>query len=142
MSRSLIAFALLLSSLAAATAQDDAAKKDLAKMQGVWKIESAIQGGETIPNEITAKLTFTFKGNEVVPSDNPADVAKVTLDPSKKPPAFDLTEKNAKTSLGIYEIQGDTLKLCFNGPGEPRPTAFESAKGSKAVYFVLKRDKK
>jgi uncharacterized protein (TIGR03067 family) len=128
--------------LSNAAAQDDPVKKDLAKLQGIWKVESAVVGGENVPAEIRADMSLTFKGEEVIPAKNPKDIATIKLDPSKKPAAIDLTEKNQKTSLGIYEINGDTLKLCFNEPGKGRPTTFESAKGSQAVFVVLKRDKK
>ena len=140
--RSVVGGVVLLSScLITAAAKDERSEKDLAKLQGTWKVESALVGGEKIPAEQQAKMSFTFKGAELIPADNPRDVAKVKLDPSQKPAAIDLTEKNKKTSLGIYEIDGDTLKLCFNEPGKGRPKTFESAKGSPTVSLVLKRDK-
>ena len=137
-----VAFVLFLVYQNTRAAQEDRIKNDLAALQGVWKVESAVAGGEKIPAEQQAKMGFTFKGNELIPADNPKDVAVVKLDPGQKPAAIDLTEKNKKTSLGIYEIDGDTLKLCFNEPGKPRPKTFESAKGSQTIYLVLKRDKK
>ncbi|MFO0967720.1 MAG: TIGR03067 domain-containing protein [Gemmataceae bacterium] len=123
-----------------AAASDDS--KELAKLEGFWKVESALAGGEKIPSELHAKMGFTFKGDDLIPADNPKDVAKVKLDPTQKPAAIDLTEKSKKVSLGIYEVDRDTLKLCLNEPGQPRPKTFASAKGSRTVYLVLKRAKK
>jgi uncharacterized protein (TIGR03067 family) len=128
--------------LGTATAQDDQAKKDLEKLQGSWKAETAIMGGEKAPAEQLAKMGLTFKGNEVIPAENPKDVATIKLDPSKKPAQMDLTEKNKTVSQGIYEIDGDTLKLCFSEPGEGRPKTFESPKGKPTFFLVLKRVKK
>jgi len=142
MRHAVVGFVLLLGCLGTVAAQEDPIKKDLARLQGVWKVESALAGGEKVPAEQQAKMSFTFKGEELIPGDNPKDVAKVKLDPSQKPAAINMTEKNKKTSLGIYEIDADTLKLCFNEPDTSRPKTFESAKGSRTLYLVLKREKK
>jgi uncharacterized protein (TIGR03067 family) len=122
--------------------QDDQAKKDLERMQGTWKVQGLTVGGMELPAAQVAKMSFTIKGDEISPNNNPKDVAVLKLDPSHKPATMDLTEKNKKTGQGIYEIEGDTLKMCFNEPGEGRPKEFRSAAGSKTVYLVLKRDKK
>jgi uncharacterized protein (TIGR03067 family) len=141
MRSALVAVIVLSSCLGRATAKEDGIEKDLARLQGVWKVDSCLAGGEKAPAEQVAKMSFTFKGAELIPADNPKDVARVKLDATRKPAAIDLTESNKKTSLGIYEIDGNTLKLCFNPPGKDRPKAFESAKGSSTMYLVLKRDK-
>lgn len=123
-------------------AQDGRAQKELAKLQGVWKVEAAVAGGERIPAGQQARMGFTFRGAELLPADNPRDVATVTLDPGQTPAAIDLTERNGRTSPGIYAIDGDTLKLCLDEPGRPRPKTFASAKGSQTFYVVLRREKK
>ena len=115
------------------------AKKALDALQGTWKIESVQVGGKQLPAELIAKKTLTIKGDQFIPTEQPEDVATVKLDPSKKPAEIDITERSKKVSLGIYEQNGDTLKLCF---GEARPKTFESPEGSKSVYMVLKRDTK
>lgn len=44
------------------------------------------------------------------------------------------------TTLGIYELRGDTLVLCYSIPGEPRPTEFASKAGTRLQLVTLKRD--
>ena len=44
-------------------------------------------------------------------------------------------------TLGIYEIDGDTLKVCFDPEGKKRPTEFKTASGSQTLV-VHKRLKK
>jgi hypothetical protein len=44
--------------------------------------------------------------------------------------------------LGIYELDGDTVKFCFGGPGKERPTEFTTKEGSMRTLSVWKRDKK
>src|SRR5436190_18761906 len=122
---------------------DDETKQVLVKLQGTWKVESSIQGGEPVPTKDDVKWIYTIKGEELLATNDPKYVVKFKLDPRQKLAAIDLEDqKDQKTSLGIYQIASDALKLCFNQPGEPRPTVFTSAKGSRTILFVLKREKK
>ena len=120
---------------------DEASDKVLKQLEGDWKIEKLVFGGEEAPAEVTAKTTLMFKGDEITPSDKPKDVAKIKLDSSKKPGHLDLTDKS-KTMPGIYELTGDDLKICFTDGGGERPMEFKSEKDSKHVLIVLKRIKK
>jgi uncharacterized protein (TIGR03067 family) len=122
----------------------DAEKKQLEKMQGIWKVESAVEQGEALKVEDmdrVAKLTFTIKENKLIPSDNPTDFLTLKLYPDKQPPEIDLTEKdNTKINKGIYKIEDNNLTLCFTEGGE-RPTEFSSTRMNKAIKLVLKRHK-
>src|SRR5262249_40196549 len=68
------------------------------------------------------------------------------LDPSRSPKAIDVTVteglNKGAVMLGIYEIDGDTLKVCFDEEGEKRPTEFKSAPGSQTFVNVHQRVKK
>ena len=68
------------------------------------------------------------------------------LDPSKSPKTIDVTMTEGPSKgtvmLGIYEIDGDTLKVCFDPHGKKRPTEFKSAPGSQTFVNVHKRVKK
>ena len=44
-----------------------------------------------------------------------------------------------KRALGIFKLEGNTLTLCVNDEGGPRPSKFESTKGSKVSLVVLQR---
>jgi uncharacterized protein (TIGR03067 family) len=70
----------------------------------------------------------------------------VTLDPTKKPKASDLTltegENKEKRGVAIYELTGDTFRLCAARPGEKRPTEFSAKAGSGQMLIVYKREKK
>jgi uncharacterized protein (TIGR03067 family) len=140
MIRGIALFAILLVPATRLSA-DEASDKVLKQLEGEWKIEKMVFGGMDAPPDVTAKTTLKFKGDELTPSDNPKDIAKLKLDPSKKPAHLDLTEKGGKSMPGIYELSGDDLKICF-AEGDARPTEFVSPKDSKQVLIVLKRLKK
>lgn len=48
-------------------------------------------------------------------------------------------EPRGKSFLGIYEVQGDTLRWCVSNPGRPRPEEFASRPGGGQFLLVLKR---
>jgi hypothetical protein len=85
------------------------------------------------------KFTISHAGRDEV------DVIK--LDPSKAPNAIDVTQPSGDVLLGIYEIDGDRLRIALAPPRkapkeENRAAKFESAAGSGVVLVVLKRVEK
>jgi uncharacterized protein (TIGR03067 family) len=66
-----------------------------------------------------------------------------TIDPNEKPKHLDMIPQQGPqkgtTWLGIYELDGDKLKICGADPGGDRPTGFSTKKGQ--MLIVLKRDK-
>jgi uncharacterized protein (TIGR03067 family) len=71
------------------------------------------------------------------------NVHVVTIDPSRSPRAmnsWDLADPAAdQTVPGIYELDGNTLKLCFALPCDKRPKEFTTKKGTRFLYCVYKR---
>ncbi len=59
---------------------------------------------------------------------------KYKLNPNKTPKEISLIAvKDGKedVSTGIYSLEGDTLKWCFNRPGKPVPTTLASNDGDE-----------
>jgi len=129
-------------------AQDDAAKKDKEAMQGEWRILKAYDNGEKVPVRDIKDMTIKFAGSTVVvrEGDKVQDRFAIKLDPGKKPKAIDflVTEgkKKGTTDLGIYLLEGDSLKLSIKEGGPDRPKEFASKAGSKIFYLELQRIKK
>ena len=129
-------------------AEAESAKKDLAQLQGEWSMASGIRGGQALPNEMLKNSRRVCKADEttVVIGGQLLMKARFTLDASKKPKTIDyqITDgTNAgKTQLGIYELDGDTVKFCFAAPGKDRPTDFSSKAGDGGTLSVWNRDKK
>jgi uncharacterized protein (TIGR03067 family) len=123
-------------------------EKELRKFQGTWTFESSEAGGKELPAGELREFVLTFegdkhtvkKGNEVI------QAGTQKLDPSQLPKAIDVTltegVNKGAVLLGIYEINGDTLKVCFDAEGKRRPTQFKSAPGSQTFVNVHKRLKK
>jgi uncharacterized protein (TIGR03067 family) len=116
-------------------ADDEAIKKDLAQLQGEWTMISGSADGQSMPDEMVKQMKRVCKGDEITVTmgDRVFLKAKLTLDPSKKPKTIDyeMTEgfTKGKKQLGLYEINGDTFKACFNAPGAERPTEFKAGEG-------------
>ena len=131
--------------LATADAPPGDSKKDLERMQGDWAADSFVIDGMQLPDDDARAFFRTVKGDAYTVARYKRVLGKGTikLDAGKKPKAIDaLAAGRDKPLLGIYELDGDRMKLCFAGPGKERPTAFTSAAGSGQTLTVWVREKK
>ena len=145
----LCALVLTASTGTGARADDKAdVEKELKKLQCTWTFESVEVGGKEQPAADFKGMTVTFEGNKFIvkKGDEVIQVGTEKLDPSRSPKTVDVTVveglNKGAVMLGIYEISGDTLKVCFDPEGKKRPTEFKSAPGSPTFVNVHKRVKK
>ena len=132
--------------LAAGDAADDV-KKELAKFEGTWKIVSLETEQNKLGEDALKDFRLKIEGDKFTAVENSGEVhGTFKVDPTKKPKTIDITMKEGpmkdKTMLGIYELDGDTYKLCGDMQGKSRPTEFAVKPGSGFVLEVLKREKK
>jgi uncharacterized protein (TIGR03067 family) len=122
--------------------------KEVEKFQGTWTFESSEAGGEKLAAADLKELVLTFEGDKhtVKKGSEVIQAGTQKLDPSKSPKAIDVTITEGPfkgmVMLGIYEFDGDTLKVCFDPQGKTRPTEFKSPAGSGNFVNVHKRAKK
>jgi uncharacterized protein (TIGR03067 family) len=122
--------------------------KELKKFQGTWTFESSEADGKKLPAGDLNGLILIFEGHKhtAKKGDEVVQAGTQKLDPSKSPKTIDVTmtegPNKGTVMLGIYEIEGDKLKVCFDFEGKKRPTEFKSAPGSQTFVNVHKRVKK
>jgi uncharacterized protein (TIGR03067 family) len=131
---------------AVGAADEDAAKKDLDKMQGDWALASYVIDGTKLSDDEAQSLFRTVKGNEytVLLFDKVISKGAFKLDPSKDPKTIDSypAGKTDNPVLGIYEVDANTFKVCSAAPGKERPKEFTSKKDSGHSLMIWEREKK
>src|SRR5215813_4852306 len=102
--------------------------KDLDKMQGTWNLVSAMEDGKALPEDEVKQTTIVVKGNNFyfpgLAEDATARAGTFDLDETKNPKEMDSTSAEKQLSLGIYQLEENTYKVCFAPVGDPRPTEF------------------
>ena len=90
------------------------------------------------------RLELTDGKYKVTGAESP-DEGTWTVYPEMMPPGLDVTgtdgPNKGKTLLAIYDLTGDTLKICYDIEGKVSPTKFESTKENKLLLIVYKRKK-
>jgi len=126
---------------------NEAVKKDMARLQGEWQMVSGSADGRQMPDEMRKQMKRVCQGDVTTTTMAGRIFFKATfvIDPSNKPKTIDyqMTEGPTKDQkqLGIYEISGDTFKACFGKPGAGRPADFTSNPGDGRTVSVWKREK-
>jgi uncharacterized protein (TIGR03067 family) len=133
---------------------------DAAKVQGSWKVVAVEDSGILVSEPFLKTRQYIFDGRSAIVRPRGGRVATTLigrwvekligspsfrLDPTANPKAIDLVLPDFSTMRGIYDLDGDRLKICFSGPSgkaaKTRPTAF-SVPGSGARLVILERDAK
>jgi uncharacterized protein (TIGR03067 family) len=119
---------------------------DLKKMQGDWMVVSMTANGMRYPDEEAQALFRTIEGNNYQISRYSKPFAKGTfkIDPAATPKTIDSSPATdpSKPLLGIYEFEGENLKVCNAQPGKPRPSDFEAKAGSGHTLTVWQPETK
>lgn len=120
--------------------------KDLEAMQGSWLVESMVERGKKPAAEELKTLEVTIKADLLTVKENGkvVDEFKLKLDPAKKPKSLDLIyidKSGKKPDIGIYDLDGDRLRICIDVEGKERPGEFASTEKSTHSLIVLKRKK-
>ena len=128
---------------------EEAAKKDLEKLQGTWIcVGGGFRGEETSAEDAKkAGHRLVISGDKFAwhtsLQEEPLLKGTVIIDPTKRPKTMDMAfDREGKPAVGkcVYELDGDSLKLCY---GEPeRPAEFNTKPGSDHKLYVWQREKK
>jgi len=119
---------------------------DKDKIQGTWRIESVESGGALMPQENYKQWTFNIKDDKLTikVGERVRTEYTIKIDDNKKPKTLDLTREvggRKLIELGIYELDGDTWRMCNDEAGIARPTEFGTKEGTRLEIVILKRVK-
>ncbi len=150
----LVALALPALIVAAPVPKDKEKVKDDDAILGTWKIEKFDTGGakDAPPKEVVDNIRFIFEKDGVLRmTGGPGGEAMnggFKLDSAAKVKTLDLTMtrpgEKPEAMLGLYELDGDTLKLCLtNGPNKVRPAEIKAdGKDTAVIIFTRVKEEK
>jgi formylglycine-generating enzyme len=135
----LVAFIVAAGLLGAGT--EDAVQKDRKQMTGSWRTVAHEKDGKKLPDDQSARIkTMLDADGKLTVQEAGKTVAQANLkiDPARKPKQVDLAftegEWKGKTLPGIYDLAGDSLKLCYT-TGKDRPADFASRAGNVVIAY-------
>jgi uncharacterized protein (TIGR03067 family) len=120
-------------------------QQDQKELQGTWKVVSMGGSGKPRPPEFIADMKVTIVGQRwtLTKGGKILEQATVTADPSKQPKTLDVTftqgESKGQTSVCIYEVAGDTLRIAWS-IGTVRPSEFANRAGLRQDLWELRRE--
>jgi len=125
--------------------EESANNKDMEGLQGTWSLVSAMEDGKSLAEDKVKQTTIVIKDDTFrfpqLAEDATSKAGTFKLDATKKPKQMDTVSTEKEVMLGIYELEGDSYKVCFAPVGKPRPSEFTSKSGSGNILQVWKREK-
>lgn len=118
----------------------------LERLQGEWSARNVVRDGQALPSFMCATGLRSAKGNEVKVSFGGQVMvhALVRVDESSDPiqiDYFNLSPAKGALQQGIMRWEGDEACFCMAAPGQPRPTDFSCAIGSRQTLSQWGRKK-
>jgi uncharacterized protein (TIGR03067 family) len=95
-----------------------AVQKELDRLHGQWELVSAEKDGKTIPPDTFEGERALYQGDQctVKKGDKVLQRCTLTIDPTAQPKTFEeaVTDgiNKGKKKHGIYEVDGDMLRIC------------------------------
>jgi uncharacterized protein (TIGR03067 family) len=121
-------------------------QNDQEALEGAWQMVSGKSNGNQVPDDLVRQTELVFAKDKLtgkIPGIERS--ASYRIDPSHDPRWIDITvqggPRNGKTFYGIYELEGDSLRLCLSRKtlSSDRPTEFVSTRSSDTELLELRR---
>ena len=120
-------------------------------IQGIWLPVKAELGGNAMSDDALKAITLKLGDGvyEVTVVGEPKghttiDKGQCKIDETTTPKSLDIKgtdgPNNGKTFPCIFDLDGETLRVCYDLSGKKRPTEFKSPSGT-AIYLVTYRRK-
>lgn len=109
-----------------------------ASLEGIWSVVSMRDDGRKLPSSTVVKLRFEFSDKKLKIRTEEQVLAETdyTAGATKEPATIDLTYEGQPTP-GIYQLEGDALKICLGRSADKRPTVFGSGPNSPSRVLVI-----
>jgi uncharacterized protein (TIGR03067 family) len=114
---------------------------DLDRLQGTWQIVDTEYDGERLPEE-GRDYSWEFGADKytIKYRDKFQELWAVRLDSGRDPKTINsVNDPTGARLLGIYELTGDTLRVCYDLTRNGRPDTFTAPKGSRRACFYFQR---
>jgi len=122
---------------------------ELKKLQGLWRVTKIDTERGSAPAKELEGMRWRIVGDLLVAQDSPDQKqqgrTRLTIDPAKSPKWITTTLEGVpkgdtlKRMDGIYELKGDTLRICTVASGQVRPTEFKVGKAVECGLIELER---
>jgi len=119
---------------------------ELKKLQGSWIPVSAELAGQKLPDDFLRKTSLVIeKENYSSKVGDVTDRGKIKLVGNGPPKSMDITSSDpnyqGKSFPAIYEVEGNSLMVCYDLEGKKRPDGFKSPKGFQWFLVQYKKEK-
>jgi uncharacterized protein (TIGR03067 family) len=121
------------------------ADEDPGRLQGSWAMQSITMDGLVVPSAYTRTGRLVIEGDSYrLTLDDQTIVSTFRLDSGKSPRQVDFTftegPQKGQTVQGIYEVDGDSLRICRGmRPAVERPREFAAPSDSGLILLTYKR---
>jgi RNA polymerase sigma factor (sigma-70 family) len=135
-----------------ALGDDQASKEDRERLQGTWRVVELVEAGRKAQADMIKDYRWDIEGDGFTMVGCHADPEKLepmrnaqgnvmqfrfSLDAGKRPKSVDISVDGSPCWVGIYELDGETLRVSTMKASSLRPTDF--APGSDNSIWVFKR---
>jgi uncharacterized protein (TIGR03067 family) len=118
-------------------------------IEGTWIVVAAEIGGQKVPDQGLKDAAAGAAAGRLILTNGrytyQNDRGTYKLGPADKPKSMDITgtdgPNQGKTFLAIYELTGDSLKICVDLGGKVRPSEFTTKAGTHQFLALYKRAK-
>jgi uncharacterized protein (TIGR03067 family) len=119
---------------------------DTEAVQGGWTPAKAELGGQAMTTAVLKSISLKLdNGNYEVSVGGHPDKGTYTMDSTARPKSITITgtegPNSGRTFPAIYELKGDTLRICYDLSGAKRPTEFKSVAGTRLYLVTYSRNK-
>jgi uncharacterized protein (TIGR03067 family) len=122
----------------------DSDSSDAEQLQGRWKVVRGEERGKKVSDKELEGQYAVFDGARfTLERKGEKKHSKYKIDPRKK--EIDFIDRSGKGEIikGIYELNGDSLKICVvQGKNKPRPAEFRTRRNDQQLLMVMEREGK